>query len=110
MDCSPPVFSVYGILQTRILEWVAIPLLQGIFPTHGSNPGLLHGRLILYHLSHHKMTGWIQRPITLLPLDSGYNISWPTRMVAVSDLQVSAPGAHSSVLLLHRLCNVETVM
>ena len=24
MDCSPPVSSVHGILQTRILEWVAI--------------------------------------------------------------------------------------
>ena len=27
-------------------------LLQGIFPTKGSNPGLLHCRRILYHLSH----------------------------------------------------------
>ena len=27
-------------------------LLQGIFPTQGSNPGLLHHRQILYHLSH----------------------------------------------------------
>ena len=27
-------------------------LLQGIFPTQGSNPGLPHGRQILYHLSH----------------------------------------------------------
>ena len=26
--------------------------LQGIFPTQGSNPGLLHCRLILYQLSH----------------------------------------------------------
>ena len=25
MDCSPPGFSVHGILQTRILEWVAMP-------------------------------------------------------------------------------------
>ena len=24
VDCSPPVSSVYGILQARILEWVAI--------------------------------------------------------------------------------------
>ena len=31
MDCSLPGFSVHGILQARILEWVAIPLLQGIF-------------------------------------------------------------------------------
>ena len=25
MDCSPPDSSVHGILQARILEWVAIP-------------------------------------------------------------------------------------
>ena len=24
MDCSPPGFSAHGILQARILEWVAI--------------------------------------------------------------------------------------
>ena len=27
-------------------------LLQGIFPTRGSNPGLPHCREMLYHLSH----------------------------------------------------------
>ena len=25
MDCSPPISSVHGILQARILEWVAMP-------------------------------------------------------------------------------------
>ena len=25
MDCSPVGFSIHGILQARILEWVAIP-------------------------------------------------------------------------------------
>ena len=30
----------------------SLSLLQGIFPTQGSNPGLLHWRQILYHLSH----------------------------------------------------------
>ena len=25
MDCSPPGSSVHGILQVRILEWVAMP-------------------------------------------------------------------------------------
>jgi len=29
MDCSPPGFSVHGILQARILEWVAIPFSRG---------------------------------------------------------------------------------
>ena len=27
--CSPPTFSVHGILQARILEWVAIPFSRG---------------------------------------------------------------------------------
>ena len=31
MDYSPPVSSVHGILQARILEWVAIPFSRG-FP------------------------------------------------------------------------------
>ena len=43
---------VHGILQTRILEWVAFPFSRGIFPTQGSNPGLPHCRWILYQLSH----------------------------------------------------------
>ena len=30
----------------------SLSLLQGIFPTQGSNPGLLHCRWILYQLSH----------------------------------------------------------
>ena len=29
MDCSPPVSSVLGILQARILEWVAISFSRG---------------------------------------------------------------------------------
>ena len=33
-------------------EVSSLSLLQGIFPTQGSNPGLQHCRQILYHLSH----------------------------------------------------------
>ena len=29
MDCSPSGSSVHGILQTRILEWVAVPSSRG---------------------------------------------------------------------------------
>ena len=36
MDCSPPAFSVHRILlQAKVLEWVAIPFIQGIFLTQG---------------------------------------------------------------------------
>ena len=29
MDCSLPAFSIHGILQARIVEWVCHALLQG---------------------------------------------------------------------------------
>ena len=51
MDGSPSGSSVHGILQARILKWVAISF-SSIFPTQGSNPGLLHCRKILYRLSY----------------------------------------------------------
>ena len=37
MDFSPPGSSVHGILQARILDWVALPSSQGIFLMQGSN-------------------------------------------------------------------------
>ena len=42
MDCSPLGSSVHGILQARILEWVAIPFSRGLFLTQGLNQHLLH--------------------------------------------------------------------
>ena len=44
MDCSLPGFSVHGIFQARVPRVGCHFLLQGIFPTQGSNPGLLHCR------------------------------------------------------------------
>ena len=41
MNCSRPGSSVYGILQVRILEWVAMLTFWGIFLTQGLNPCLL---------------------------------------------------------------------
>ena len=41
MDSSPPGSSVHGILQARILEWVAMPSSRGVFPTQGLNPHLV---------------------------------------------------------------------
>ena len=59
MDCSPPGSSVRGILQARILEWIAIFFSRGSsqprdwtqLPTQGVNPGLLYCRQILYQLT-----------------------------------------------------------
>ena len=79
--CDHMDYTVHGILQARILEWVAFPfsrglpdpggfftswatretqeywsgnlsLLQWIFPTQELNQDLLHCRQILYQLSH----------------------------------------------------------
>ena len=50
--CNPMDYTVHGILQARMLEWIAIPFSRGFFPNQGSNPGLLHCRQILYQLSH----------------------------------------------------------
>ena len=52
IDCCLPGSSVHGILQARILEWIAISFAMGTSPTQGWNPRLLHYRQILYLLSH----------------------------------------------------------
>ena len=51
--CDPMDYRVHGILQARILEWVAFSFSRRFFPTQESNPGLPHCRRILYQL-HHK--------------------------------------------------------
>ena len=159
MDCSPPGSPVHGILQARIMEWVAISfsrgssrprdririscitggcftilatreawseshsvmsdslwphglysswnspgqntgvgscsLLQGIFPTQGSNPGLPHCRWILYQLSHKgspRILEWVTYPFssrssqprnrTRVPcIAGGFFINWAIRDV-----------------------------
>ena len=47
MDCGPPSSSVHGILQARILEWVA----RGSSRTRDQVCVSCTGRRILYHLS-----------------------------------------------------------
>ena len=52
MDCSLPGSSVHRDSPDKNTRVGCHALLQGIFPTQGSNPGLPHCRRILYHLSH----------------------------------------------------------
>ena len=59
MDCSLPSSFVHGISQARILEWVAIFHLQGIFPTQGLNPCLLW--LLHWQILYHWATCEVQR-------------------------------------------------
>ena len=65
--CDSMDYTVCGILQRRILEWIAFPFSRGIFPTQGSNPGLPHCRRILYQLSHKgspRILEWIAYPFS----------------------------------------------
>ena len=48
-------------------EYLSGQPLQGIFPTQGSNPGLLHYRQILYQLSHRgspRILEWVAYPFS----------------------------------------------
>ena len=46
LDCSPPGSSVHGILQTRILDWVAIPFSRGSsWPRDQTRLSCIAGRL-----------------------------------------------------------------
>ena len=51
MDCSPPGSSVHWDSPGKNTGMGCHALLQGIFPTQGSNPGFPHWRQILYWLS-----------------------------------------------------------
>ena len=52
----------------------SLSLLQGIFPTQGSNPGLPYCRWILYQVSHQgspRILEWVA-----FPFSSGYSCPW----------------------------------
>ena len=57
MDCSPPGSSVHEDSPGKNTGVSCHALLQRIFPTQGSNPGLSHFKWILYRLSHQSF-GW----------------------------------------------------
>jgi len=67
MNCSPPGSSAHGDFPGKNTGVGCHALLQGIFPTQGSNPDPLHGRWILYHLSHQespRILEWVVYPFS----------------------------------------------
>ena len=67
MDCSLPGSSVHGDSPGKNTGVGCHALLQGIFPTQGLNPGLLHYRQILYSLSHQgspRILEWVAYPLS----------------------------------------------
>ena len=58
----------------------SLSLLQGVFPTQGSNPGLQHYRWILYQLNHQgspRILEWVAYPFSSGP-------PWPRNRTGVS--------------------------
>ena len=67
MDYSPPGSSVHGDSLGKNGGVGCHALLQGIFSTQGSNPGLPYCRRILYHLRHQessRILEWITYPFS----------------------------------------------
>ena len=56
MDCSPSASSVHGILQARILEWVAMPSSMGSSPPRDQT-----------HVSYVSSTGRLISKLLCLP-------------------------------------------
>ena len=93
MDCRPPGSSVHGDSPGKNSGVGCHALLQGIFPTQGSNPSLLHCRWILYHLSHQgspRILEWVAYPFSrgssqprnwtgVSCIVGGFLTSWATR-------------------------------
>ena len=67
--------------------------LQGIFPTQGSNPGLLHCRWILYQLSHKgspRILEWVAYPFSSGFPDPGVKLGSPA--LQADSLPTEPPG------------------
>ena len=80
MNCSLPGFSVHGILQARILEWVAIPFSRGIFSTRDRT--------------------WVSRIASRFFNKWGQHISWEQLSSPHSDLLLfSDTDCHHGILL-----------
>ena len=79
-NCSLQGSSVHWDFPGKNTRVGCHTLLQGIFPTQGSNLGLLHCRQILYHLCHQgspRILEWVAYPFSR-------GSSWPSNQTRVS--------------------------
>ena len=75
-------------------------LLQGIFPTQGSNPGLLHCRRTLYCLSHQEVKGSPQKHLTHTSREKDKSITGLPHTIICNQQQVMG-FAHSAARRAH---------
>ena len=73
MDCSPPCSPVHGILQARIVEWVAMPSSRGYSPPRGTHISYASwiGRWVLYHWA-----TWETLPLPLVRVNCATAGNW----------------------------------
>jgi len=67
MDCSLPSSSVYGDFPGKNTGVGCHALLQGIFPTQGSNPGLPHSdgeESACSHQGNPRILEWVAYPFS----------------------------------------------
>ena len=65
--CNPMYSTVHGILQARILEWVAFPFSRGSSQLRDRTQVSRHCRWVLYQLSHTgspRILEWIAYPFS----------------------------------------------
>ena len=100
--CDPIDCKVHGILQTRILEWVAVPFSRGVFPAQGPNPGLLHCRQILYQPRHEGSPSCGVETPKLRPFYG--NAAECLGLLSLRDRPTSPPEVGRGSLPMGRLC------
>ena len=92
--CNPMDSSSNGILQARILEWVAFLFSRGSSqPRDRMNSGLLHCRWILHQLSHKgspRILEWEPIPSPVDLPDSGIELGSPA--LQAESLPTELPG------------------
>ena len=100
MDCSPPGSSVHGILQARILEWVASPFSRG-----SSWP---RGRTRVCHIAGRFFTVWATRetksikPVSNSHLNSNWRVSFTVKRTSswgnsAASQQCTQPWGHEAL-------------
>ena len=97
MDCSPPGSFVHGDSPGKNTGVGCHALFQGIFPTQGSNTGLLNCRQILYQLSHKgspRILEWVAYPFSM-------GTSWPRNRTGVSCIAGRFLTSWSPLMAIH---------
>ena len=96
MDCSLPGSTVHGILQARILEWVAIPFSRGYSqPKDQTQVSQIAGRFFTIWSTREAQEYWSGQPIPAPGhlCDPGVNLGSPA--LQVDSLPAELPGKAS---------------